>query len=127
MGCISSSPFEITVIPAALDVSYTLNDTYEIAADREDGLAVAYAGEENLWQFVARDAFGSIRLNNDTMFVDIVEVHLQPDAEPEPHEISSGFWSAPNLESGDSLITSPHRGGLQRVNNVYKRPAIHQS
>ena len=69
-----SSPFTITVIPAALDVGNTLNYTYEIAADREHQLPVAYAGEKNLWQFVARDAFGNIRLDNDTIVVGIAEV-----------------------------------------------------
>ena len=89
-----SSPFEITVIPAALDVSYTLNHTYEIAADREDGLAVAFAGEENLWQFVARDAFGNIRLDNDTMFVDIVEVQKVNASKVYPAPAFNHSWNS---------------------------------
>eukprot|EP01047_Picozoa_sp_COSAG01_P096672 COSAG01_NODE_27128_length_693_cov_1.749158_1_plen_204_part_10 len=74
---IRGSPFEITVIPAALHVPFTLNYTYEIAADREAGLPVAYAGETNLWQFTARDRFGNIRLNNDTIEATMYEVHTE--------------------------------------------------
>ena len=66
-----------TVIPAALHVPYTLNYTYEVADDREAGLPVAYAGETNLWQFTARDRFGNIRLNNDTIEVTMYEVETE--------------------------------------------------
>ena len=41
---------------------------------REAGLPVAYAGKQALWQFIARDVFGNIRLDNDTIIVDIDEV-----------------------------------------------------
>eukprot|EP01050_Picozoa_sp_SAG11_P035261 SAG11_NODE_12839_length_683_cov_0.676370_1_plen_190_part_10 len=54
---IASSPFVITVIPAALVVGNTLNMTYEHS----------YAGDVNVFSFQAQDRFHNVRLNNDTV------------------------------------------------------------
>jgi hypothetical protein len=72
----SANVFVVRVIPAALHVNYTVNYTYAIADDREGELPVAYAGRNSTWKFIARDKFGNIRIDNDTMALTFEQLGL---------------------------------------------------